>query len=157
MKASRIFINGIIIYIAIGIFFVIMDKLGWSDIIYLRLVNFIFVIYGVNRTIRSNFKDGINGYFTNLAAAFLTAFISLVLGVFSFMLYVEYMGGERHLESYASNYIFGGGDPSPYQFGIGLFVEGLAASAVVSFALMQFWKDKVEKINTVDDRQHNPH
>jgi hypothetical protein len=157
MKGSRIFINALIIYICIGVFFIIMEQLGWADIIYLRLINFIFVFYGVNRTVRSNFKDNINGYFTNLGAAFLTAFVSLVLSVFSLMLYLEAMGGERHMETYAGNYIFGGGDPSPYQFGIGLFIEGLAACAIVSFVLMQFWKDKVEKINAVDDAAHNPH
>jgi hypothetical protein len=157
MKAKRIFTNALIIFIGIGVFFLIMDVLNLTHIIYLRLLNFIFVIYGVNKTIRSNFKDGINGYFTNLGAAFATAFISLVLSIFAFMLYVEYKGGEEYLQNYASDYIFGGGDPSPYQFGIGLFIEGLAASAVVSFAMMQFWKDKVEKINAVDDAAHNPH
>jgi len=29
-------------------------------------------------------------------------------------------------------------------------LEGTAASAIISFAMMQFWKDKVEKINAVD-------
>lgn len=157
MKASRIIINGLIIFICIGVYFLIMDKLGLSKNIYLRLVNFVFVLYGVNRTLQSNFKDNINGYFTNLVSAFLTAFISLVLGVFSFMLYADYQGGEKYLQNFASIYIFGGSNPSPYQFGIGLFIEGLAASAVVSFALMQYYKGKVEKIDTIDDRAHNPH
>ena len=157
MKIKRIFFNAVIIFIGIGLFFLLMEALNLSHIIYLRLVNFVFVIYGVNRTIRSNFKDGINGYFTNLGSAFLTAFISLILSVLSFTIYAEYMGGVEYLRKYASDYIIGGGDPSPPQFAIGLFIQGLAASAIVSFSLMQFWKDKVEKINTVDDRQHNPH
>lgn len=157
MKASRIIINGIIIFLAIGLFFLLMEVLGLSDNIYLRLVNFVFVIYGINRTIKSNFNDNINGYFTNIASAILTGVTGLVLGVFAFMLYVEKQGGEEYLQKYASDYIFGGGNPSPYQFGIGLFIEGLASSVIVSFALMQFWKDKIEKINAVDDRAHNPH
>lgn len=157
MKASRIVTNGLIIFICIGIFFLIMDQLGLSKNIYLRLVNFVFVIYGVNRTLQANFRDNINGYFTNLVSAFLTAFLSLALGVFSFMLYADYKGGEAYLQNFADTYIFGGSNPSPYQFGIGLFIEGLASSVVVSFALMQYWKDKVEKIDTIDDRAHNPH
>ncbi|KOS07321.1 hypothetical protein AM493_15705 [Flavobacterium akiainvivens] len=157
MKASRIFINALIIYVCIGVFFLIMDALNLTHIIYLRLVNFIFVIYGVNKTIKSNFHEGISGYFTNLGAAFATAFVSLVISLLSFMLYAEYQGGEEYLKNYASDYIFGGWEPSPYQFGIGLFIEGLAACAIVSFAMMQFWKDKVEKINAVDDAAHNPH
>jgi hypothetical protein len=157
MKPQRIITNALIIFIGIGLYFLLMDALDLTHIIYLRLLNFVFVLYGVNRTIRGNFKDGINGYFTNVAAAFLTALISLALSVVSFLLYVEYKGGEAYLSRYASDYIFGGGDPSPPQFAIGLFIEGLAASAVIAFTLMQFWKDKVEKINAVDDKAHNPH
>jgi len=157
MKASRIITNGILIFVLIGLFFLLMDVIGASHIIYLRLVNFVFVIWGINRTIKSNFNDNLNGYFSNIASAILTGLVSLVLSVFSFMMYVEYKGGEKYLSTFASDYIFGGGNPSPYQFGIGLFIEGLAASVIVSFALMQYWKDKVEKINTIDDRAHNPH
>lgn len=155
MKVSRIVINGIIIFIGIALFFLLMEVLNLSDQVYLRLVNFVFVIYGVNRTIKQNYSDRIDGYMTNLGSAFLTAFVSMVLGIFSFMAYAEYHGGEAYIDTHVENYIFSG-DPSLYQFCIGLFIEGLAASAIVSFALMQFWKDKVEKINKVDDVNHNP-
>ncbi|MCW4470298.1 hypothetical protein OGH69_15085 [Flavobacterium sp. MFBS3-15] len=157
MKVSRILINGLIIFIGIAAFFLIMESAGLKDQIYLRLINFIFVIYGVNRTIKGNFKDRIDGYFTNLAAGFLTSFISLVLGIFSFMLYAEYKGGTDYLQNFPHSYIFGGGEPEIGEFCFGLFLEGLAASMIVSFALMQFWKDKLEKINEVDDVAHRPH
>ena len=154
MKVSRIIINGFIILIGIALFFFLMELLGLGDQVYLRLVNFVFVIYGVNRTIKQDYKDNINGYFTNLSSAFLTAFTSLILSIFGFIAYAEYRGGEAYIDSFVHHYIFSG-DPSLYQFCIGLFIEGLAACAVVSFAMMQFWKDKVEKINKVDDIDHN--
>lgn len=157
MKLSRIITNGIIIFLGIGVFFLIMEALGLSTNIYLRLINFVFVIYGINRTLRANHNDGITGYFTNLGSALLTAVFSLILSVGAFALYAEYKGGEEYLANYANAYIFGGEAPSPYQFAIGLFMEGLAASAIVSFTLMQFWKDKIEKINAVDDLAHKPH
>lgn len=157
MKISRIITNGLIIFIGIGVYFLIMDVLGLSRNLYLRLLNFIFVLYGVNRTLQGNFKDGIDGYFTNLGSALFTAFTGLVLSVFSFMVYAATHGGEAYLAKFHSIYVFGGHTPSPYQFAVSLFLEGLAASAVVSFALMQYWKDKIEKINTVDDAAHNPH
>lgn len=157
MKLSRIFINGVIIFIGVALFFLLMELLHLQDQIYLRLVNFVFVIYGVNRTIRQNFNDHIDGYFANITAGILTALVSLALGIIGFVGYVEYRGGQEYLHSLASAYIFGGGDPSLYQFVIGLVLEGAAASVIVSFALMQFWKDKVEKINEVDDRAHKAH
>src|SRR5690606_6781128 len=154
MKVSRIIINGIIIFIGIGLFFLLMEKLGLGDKIYLRLVNFIFVIYGVNRTIKQDYEDHIDGYFTNLSSAFFTAFTSLILTIFAFIGYANARGREAYIHTFVKHYIFGG-TPSLYQFCIGLFIEGLAASAIVSFTLMQFWKDKVEKINKVDDLNHN--
>lgn len=155
MKLSRVLINGVIIFICIALFFLIMELAGLSDQIYLRLVNFIFVIYGINRTIKQNYADHINGYFTNLLSAILTGVVSLALGLAAFVAYVEYNGGQEYLRNFKESYIFGGGDPSIYQFVIGLALEGAAASVIVSFALMQYWKDKVEKINKVDDAAHN--
>lgn len=153
MKLSRVLINGIIIFICIGLFFLLMEVLHLSDQIYLRLVNFVFVIYGINRTIKQNYQDNIYGYFTNLLSAILTGIVSLVLGLAAFIAYVEYMGEQEYLRESAEAYIFGG-KPSLYQFVIGLVLEGAAASVIVSFALMQYWKDKVEKINKVDDAAH---
>lgn len=162
MNFSRIVINGLIIYIGIALFFLLMELVGWSDQIYLRLVNFIFVIYGINKTIKSNYESHVNGYFTNLISGIFTAIVSLALGIFSFIGYIEYMGAKHggsneYLQRYVGSYIFGGGEPSLYQFCIGLTVEGVASSVIVSFALMQYWKDKVEKINKIDDVAHNQH
>ncbi|MEZ0006211.1 hypothetical protein ABH942_001574 [Flavobacterium sp. 28YEA47A] len=150
MKVSRLLTNGVIIFIGLGLYFLLIEALDLKDHIYLRLVNFIFVIYGVNKTIKSNYHDGTNGYLTNLLAGFITAMIGLILGLIAFMIYVEYRGGNTYLDSFADSYIFGGGDPSLYQFCFGLLIEGSAASMIVSFAMMQYWKDKVEKINKVD-------
>jgi len=146
--------NGVIVFICIAVIFVIMELLNLSDEIYLRLINFIPVIWGINRTIKSNYKDRLDGYFSNLLSGILTGLVSLVLVIISFIIYVEIRGEQEYLRRFAESYIFGGGDPSVYQFCIGLALEGAAASVIVSFALMQYWKDKVEKINRVDDRNH---
>ena len=150
MKFSRLLINGIIIFIGIGLYFLLIETLGLADQIYLRLLNFVFVIYGINRTIKANYHDGINGYLTNLLAGFLTGIVGLVLGLVAFMIYIEAQGGDEFLKNFADSYVFGGGDPSLYQFCFGLFIEGAASSMIVSFAMMQYWKDKVEKIDKVN-------
>lgn len=154
MKTKRIVINGVISFIGIALFFLLMEAVGLADQVYLRLFNFVFVIYGVNRTIKSNVADGIRGYLKNLFAALFTALVSLGLGIVALMSYIEIKGGEPYLHSLAENYIFGGGEPSTYEFGIGLAIEGFAAAAIVAFTLMQYWKDKVEKINKVDAPGH---
>ena len=157
MKFSRIIINGFIIFIGIALFFLLMEVANLSDQVYLRLFNFVFVIYGINRTIKLNYEDHIDGYFTNLLSGILTGIVSLALGLISFVAYVEYQSNSNdvdYLQHFAGSYLLGGGEPSIYQFCAGLMVEGIASSVIVSFALMQFWKSKVEKINNVDDRNH---
>jgi len=154
MNYARIIKNGVLVYIVIAILFGIMELLNLQDQIYLRLLNFIPVIWGINKTIKDNYKDHMDGYFTNLASGILTGLVALVLVLISFMIYVEIQGEQQYLRRFAESYIFGGGDPSVYQFCIGLALEGIASSVIVSFALMQYWKDKVEKINKVDDRSH---
>lgn len=150
MKFSRLLINGLIIFIGIAVYFLLIEALGLQDQIYLRLVNFVFVIYGVNRTIKSNVHDGIRGYVKNILAGFITAMVGLIVGLIAFMIYIEYKGGNTYLETFADSYIFGGGSPLLYQFCFGLFVEGAASSMIVSFAMMQYWKNKVENINEAD-------
>ncbi len=152
---TRILINGIIIFIGIGAFFLIMEAIGHSNQTFLRLVNIIFVVFGVNRTIKGNFNAHIDGYFRNLTAAFLTTIVSLALSLLSFHIYLQFKGGEEYLPQLAQNFVFGGGEPNLAEFTIGMAIEGIAAGAVISFAMMQFWKDKLEKINKVDDTNHN--
>lgn len=154
MNYKRIFTNAAIIFIVIAIYSVLMEALNLTHIIYLRLLNFIPVLWGINRTIKSNYKDHMDGYFTNFLSGLLTGIISLVLVLISFVIYVEIRGEQAYLQRFAESYIFGGGNPSVYQFCIGLALEGVAASVIVSFTLMQYWKDKVEKINKVDDGAH---
>lgn len=150
MKLSRVFINGIIIFIGIGIYFLIMDFLGLTNHFYLRALNIFIVAYGVNRTISQNNEEGIRGYNTNLIAAIVTSMIGAVLSVAALLVYINFKGGEEYLKTISEGFLFGGGELSIYQYCIGLLFESAAASLIVSFCLMQFWKSKVEKIDKVN-------
>jgi len=150
MKFSRELTNGIIIFLGIGIYFIILEFAGLSDQVYLRFLNILFVAYGVNRTIKSNQADGIRGYNTNFVSAVMTSMIGAVLSIASLLAYVQYKGGEAYLKNLSDNFIFGGGELTINHYCIGLLFESVAASLIVSFCLMQYWKDKVEVINKVD-------
>lgn len=150
MKFTRELTNGFIIFLGIGLYFIVLELLGLSDVFYLRLLNVLFVIYGVNRTIRANYQDGIRGYNKNLLSAIVTSMIGAVLSIASLLSYIYIKGGEPFLKKLAENFIFGGGDLTIQQYCIGLLFESTAASLIVSFCLMQYWKDKVEVINRVD-------
>lgn len=150
MNVQRVFTNGFIIFLGIGVYFVIMDALGLSHHFYLRVLNLLFVIYGVNRTISQNQADGVRGYNTNLVAAIVTSMIGALLSIASLLGYIYYKGGAEYLETLSEAFLFGGGTLSIYQYCIGLLFEAVAASMIVSFCLMQFWKGKVEHINKID-------
>lgn len=150
MKFKREITNGILIFLGIGIYFLILDLLGFSHIFYLRIFNVFIVIYGVNRTIKGNHEAGVRGYFPNFLGAIITSMIGAFLSIAALLIYIEFKGGETYLKNLADSFVFGGGELTIQQYCIGLLFESTAASLAVSFCLMQYWKDKVEIINKVD-------
>ena len=150
MKLSRELLNGFIIFLGIGIYFLILEYLGYSDVFYLRIFNIVFIIFGVNRTIQANYRDGIRGYNRHFLAALLTSMIGAVLSIASLLIYIQFKGGDEYLQTLSKGFLFGGGELSIPQYCIGLLFESAAASMIISFSLMQYWKDKIEVINKVD-------
>jgi hypothetical protein len=150
MKFKREFTNGVLIFLLIGAYFLLMELLGLSHIFYLRLLNIVFVVYGVNRTIKGNQAAGVRGYFANLIGAIMTSMIGAFLSIAGLLIYIQIRGGEAYLKNLPDRFIFGGGELTIEYYCIGLLFESAAASLAVSFCLMQYWKDKVEVINKVD-------
>lgn len=153
MRFKRELANGFLIFLGIGIYFFLLELTGLSDEFYLRILNVFIVIYGVNRTIKGNYLDGVRGYFTHLTAAIMTSMIGALLSIVALMIYIQVQGGERYLKNLAESFIFGGGELTVYRYCIALLFESVAASLAVSFCLMQYWKDKVEVINRVDKQR----
>ena len=54
--------NGILIFVGIGLFFLLMDLLGLADKNYLRILNAFIVLFGIMKTIKSNYSNGTNEY-----------------------------------------------------------------------------------------------
>lgn len=150
MKFKREILNGILIFLGIGIYFIILELLGLSDQTYLRMLNIAFAIYGVNRTIKTNYETGIHGYLTNFVAALVTAGVGAILSVTALLIYIKIQGGVEYLRSLSENFIFGGGNITIQQYCVGLLFESVAGSLAIVFVLMQYWKGKVEKINVID-------
>ena len=146
MKYSKELTNGFIIFLSIGIFFLIIELLGLSDQYLLRIFNVLFVIFGVNRTIKMNYNEGLKGYNTNFRSAIMTSLIGAVLSIASLYIYINIKGGESFLKNLSNGFIFGGGELSVEQYCIGLLFESIAASFIVSFSLMQYWKGKVADV-----------
>lgn len=151
MKYKREITNGFIIFIGIAIYFAIIELLGLSEVYILRILNGAIVAYGVNLTIKANILDGIRGYFTNFISGFLTSMIGALLSIGGLFLYIKFRGGQEFLEKLPEAFLIGGGDFNLYNYTFAMLtLESSAASLIITFVLMQYWKDKAEVINKVD-------
>ena len=142
MNLSKEMNNGIMIFIGIGIYFLTMELLGLSDVFILRMLNILIVVYFVNKVIKSNYKEGRIEYLDNLISGAITSLIGVALSVAGLLSYISFKGGNDYLAQLSKNFLFGGGEPSMYQYCIGLLFEGIASSIIITFTLMQYWKDR---------------
>lgn len=142
MKLSKELTNGLIIFLGIGIYFILMDILGLSKYYILRVFNILIVIYGLNKTIKSNLAEGKKGYLQNCLSSGLTGFIGIALGIIGLSLYVYYFrGGVSYLNSLSKAFLFGG-NPTLAEYCFGLFIEGIASVLIVVFINIQYWNTK---------------
>lgn len=141
MKRSKELTNGVIIFIAIGIYFLAMNLLGLSNVFFLRLFNVVFIFYGVNRTIVTNLIDGNKDFLSNATSAFFTSFVGVFLSVFGLFVYSYVNGGDAFIKNLSRSFLFGG-EPSINLYCISLFIEGIASSVIVSLLLMMYYNNK---------------
>lgn len=142
MNISKELNNGILIFISIGIYFLLMELLGLSDVFLLRLLNIFIVVYFINKTIKSNYREGKAEYLENVISGSLTSLTGVALSVAGLLAYISMKGGNNYLANLSKNFLFGGGEPTMYQYCIGLLFEGVASSIIITFTLMQYWKDR---------------
>ncbi|HCQ13390.1 hypothetical protein [Flavobacterium sp.] len=141
MKLSTEFKYGILIFLGIGIYFLLMEVLGLSQLYFLRILNVFIVIYGLNLAIKSNLKNGKVGYLPNLTSSALTGFIGIGLGIIGLVAYLKIRGGEQYMNQLSEAFLFGG-EPSIAEYSFGLFIEGIASVLIVAFINMQYWRTK---------------
>lgn len=138
---SKEFNNGFQIFIAIGIYFLLMELLGLSHVFLLRIFNIFIVIYFLNRVIKSNYREGKTEYLENLVSLTQASLIGVAFSVAALYIYINLKGGTPYLAKLSQNFLFGA-EPSIYKYSIGLLFEGIASSIIISFTLMQYWKDR---------------
>lgn len=141
MKIARELSNGIVIFAGIAIYFLAIEFLGFSHILYLRMFNALILFYGVNRTLKANFTDGKSGYVSNLISAGLTALLGVLISVGGLLLYIYIRGGDSYINTLSKDFLFGG-KPTANQYCIGVLFEGLASAVIVVFVTMQLWRNK---------------
>lgn len=131
-------------FLGIALFFVLMKFFNLEDVSILRAFNLVFIIYFSNALARKNIKkqEGLT-YLENLASLFLANVFTLVLSIASFYLYITFVD-----TAFLSHFVGGilwQKDLSIWQAVASLLLEGIAGAVIVSFTLMQYWKDVKQK------------
>ncbi|TDE04960.1 hypothetical protein [Flavobacterium hiemivividum] len=142
MKLRKEFLNGFIIAATTGAFFLLMDAMGYGDLFYLRLINVIFVLYGVNRSVQMNIVEGENSFVKNAVSAMITALIGVFLSIIGLIIYSYLQGGDAYVENLSKTFLFGG-NPSIFTYSASLLFEGVAASVIVTMLLMLYWNNRL--------------
>jgi uncharacterized membrane protein (DUF485 family) len=141
MKIPKEIHNGFIIFLGIGLYFLVINLLGLQDKPAFRLVNFVFLFYGVDLMVNTNLSEGNKNMLSNAISAFITCFIGTFLSVFALLIYIHLHGGESYIPTLAKTFIFGG-NPSVASYCLSLSLEGAASSIIVTLIYMLYTNNK---------------
>ena len=141
MKLPKELSNGLIIFIGIALYFLLMEILHLSNIFYLRLFNIVFIYYGVNRTLKSNYIEGKTYFADNAVSALMTALTGVLLSIMGLVAYIYSKGGDTYIQTLSDSLLFVG-SPSVMTYNISLLFEGIVSAVIVTFTLMLYWKKK---------------
>jgi len=140
MKNRTVLKNAFLIFLGIGLFFLLMDFLGLASKNYLRSLNAFIVLYGMHKTIKHNYTKGKMDYFENLFSGFATGVLGVFFGIIGLIAFIYAKGGESYLNTLSDTFFFVG-KTSMIQYSGVLFFEGAASCIIGAFVLMQFYGD----------------
>ncbi len=135
-------------FLAIGGFFLAVNMIGYGHITELRVVNILFVVLFSNLLARRNWleQDGIE-YVGNFLSILSANIVNVALCMIGFIVYISLYDPD-YLNT-ISNGLLWNSESSIAQILIALFFEGVAGGTIVSFAIMQYWKDRKRQHRTI--------
>lgn len=141
MASNRIiFSNALLIFAGIAGYFLVMKILGLEDVAELRFLNFAFVLYGINRAIKTNIIGNHRSvYFSNFLLGIGTSIVAVALTIVSLIIYVDFI--DPSFMNVLEKSSFWGQKLSLPLVVFALAIEGIASSVICSFILMQYYKN----------------
>jgi len=131
---------GVYIFLGIAAFFMLMKLFGLEQVSGLRVVNIAIVIFFTNRLAKRNLQDKPDvEYPQALVSLFIANALSVALSIIGFIFYVRVI--DPQFLSQFNEGILWAGKMDLWKAVASLFMEGMAGSLVVSYIIMQYWKD----------------
>jgi hypothetical protein len=132
-------------YVLIVVYFFVMKIFGLDEIVELRSLNFLFVIWGVNATVKEIILNNKNSaYLTNFGQGIATSFLAVAMTVISLIAYISFVDSE--LLRLMENSLVWGNQLSLAEVIFAIAVEGAASSVICSLIVMQYWKNYKKRI-----------
>tara|TARA_R100000951_G_C2607319_1_gene170087 strand:+ start:170 stop:607 length:438 start_codon:yes stop_codon:yes gene_type:complete len=128
--------NGLLIFGLVGVYFIILEFLGLTDNIFLKFINFLFVLIGVNNTLSAASKASAS-YLKKLVAGVATVFVGILLSAIALLIYLN-VNETADISAYAMTLIPA---ESNLEFAGVIFVEGFTSSLMIVFIMLQYYKN----------------
>jgi hypothetical protein len=135
IRQTNAFLNGLLIFGLIGAYFILLESLGLTDNLYLRFVNFLLVLIGVNNTLKSAAAES-KSYPQRLISGVITVFTGIFLSALSLFIYLSLF--DANLSAMAMTLIPA---ETNLSFAMVIFIEGFTSSLMVVFIMLQYWKN----------------
>ena len=136
---------GLYSFAGIVAFFLLMKLIGLEHLIWLRAFNILIVLYFSNRLARLNFTDDTeDNYVSSFLSLLVANGITMVASVVSFTLYVKFID-PTFLSHVKGGVLFARGFTLDHAI-VSIMMEGGAGALIVSFVLMQYWKNMKPKV-----------
>lgn len=142
MKAkNNTILFAVYMFISMVALFFIMKLFGWEKISELRLLNVFIVAFFSYRLAKLNATGESNrsSYLGNLSSLMLANLIAVFASAIALLIYVTAID-KTVLESIGNGF-FLGNNLTINQVVIAVVLEGSAVAAIVSFTIMQYWKN----------------
>ncbi len=149
MATNQIIIkNSLKIVLGIVVYFFAMRLFGLENVSELRFLNFIFVVWGINSSIKDSiYKNKNTSYLDNLSLGIFTSVLAVIVTIVGLIIYVSFVN-PQFMEVLKDSFLWGKGNLELHHIVFALLIEGVASSVICSFILMQYWKNyKLEKGN----------
>ena len=122
-----------------------MKIFGLDEIVELRSLIFLFVIWGVNASIKKIILNNKNSdYLSNFGQGIATSLIAVGMTVISLIVYIGFV--DSKLLQLMENSLVWGNQLSLAEVIFAIAVEGAASSVICSLIVMQYWKNYKERI-----------
>lgn len=135
-QRHEIIIGGLTAFL-IGIVFLFFHITELTEHTFLRLFNGVFIAFAINEVIRINIERQKYSYAANFIAAMRTAMVTVISSVLLLVGFFALFDVSKAVLASALLPVV-----DQYQFAGLMFIEGVSSSVIITFSLMQYWKNQ---------------